>query len=216
MLDSVSSLQGGNQSLAMWYGNVATGDFFPIYPHEHNSLWTVDETFATEHAQCHIDIRYHGDDLYLHQQARMHSPVYCNRTQQIPLTMLVASSYPRVSSKGSTNNCIFTENGTEFGHWWSTLEECPDINNNYTVGQCPVHFVMVNAPTCEKYTRTQFKFADVEMGPLKHMAEWDTYKRNCSLPSPSLPPQLFLTPSQTYTFTAHYYLNKGESVRVSS
>ena len=216
MFGSVSSLQGGNQSLAMWYGNVATGDLFPIYPHERNPWWTVDEMFVTERAQCHIDIRYHGDALYIQQKARMNSPVHCNRTQRIPLTMLIASSYPHVPLKGNRNNCIFTENSTEFGHWWSTLEECPHISNNHTVGQCPVHFVTVNAPACEKYTRTKFKFTDVEMGPLKHMARRDTYKRNCSLPSPSLPPQLFLTPSQTYTFTARYYLNKGESVHASS
>ena len=203
----------------LWFGNVATGDVIQIHPHLSN-WWQVTNNFEMEHAHCLLELSYDNNGARISQVPRSDTgeEFHCNRTQDIPLTILVMSARSLIpltpdywTREGETN---------VFGHWWQPVEtnstdgviEWVSDHNATMLHPCPALHVSVQAPVCGTHTRTHFEVQrtlESEWEPLRHITSGDLPERNCSVPSPSLHPRVFLTPMQNYSFSLHLYPDTG-------
>ena len=211
----------GTFEVNLWFGHVATGDVIQIHPQPSN-WWQVTDKFAAEHTHCHLELSYDNNGARIHQVPKWVDTVeelYCNRTQDIPLSTLVSSASSLIPP---SPNYQTQEGETEvFGHWWQSLGTDPSDGvmewvsdqNASTLHPCPALHVSVQAPICGMHTRVQFEVQNIlelEWGAIQHIISGNLPQRNCSVSAPSLHPRVFLTPMHNYSFSLHLHPNTGE------
>ena len=192
-----------------------------IHPQPSN-WWQVKTEFATDHAQCCLKLSYDNDGARIAQSPRWDTVegLHCNKTQDIPLGLLVVSAS---SLRPLSPTDRATEREETFGHWWQLLGSNSSDGvielsaalerNTAALHPCPVLTVSLQALTCAAHTRTQFEVQNTmesDWGAIRHIAPLDLPQRNCSVPATSLPPRIFLTPIRNYSFSLQVYPNTGE------